>query len=62
MPVITFEGGKLTKEQKAQLVSEITEVAHKATGINRESFIVLIHENDRDNIGVGGDLLSERLK
>lgn len=62
MPVITFDGGKLTREQKAQLISEFTEVAHKATGINKESFVILLRENDRDNIGVGGEMLSERLK
>jgi 4-oxalocrotonate tautomerase len=62
MPVIRFDGGKLTKEQKTQLVSEFTETAHKTTGIKKESIFVYIYENDRDNIGVGGELLSDRLK
>jgi len=60
MPVITFESGKLTKEQKAQLVQDFTEVAHKVTGIRKEAFVVLIHENERENIGVGGVLLADK--
>lgn len=60
MPVITFESGKLTKEQKAQLVQDFTEVAHKVTGIRKEAFVVLLHENERENIGVGGVLLADK--
>ena len=60
MPVITFESGKLTKEQKAQLAQEFTEVAHKVTGIRKEAFVVLLHENERENIGVGGVLLADK--
>ena len=62
MPVITFEGGKLTREQKAELVSQFTEAAHKNTKINKEAFVVIIYENDRENIGVGGELLADKLK
>ncbi len=60
MPVITFDGGKLKKEQKAALVQEFTEVAHQVTGIRKEAFVILIRENEADNIGVGGGLLSDR--
>lgn len=62
MPIITFDGGKLTREQKAELVSQFTETAHKTTGIHKEAFVVIIRENDRENIGVGGELLADRLK
>jgi 4-oxalocrotonate tautomerase len=60
MPVITFDGGKLSKEQKAVLVQQFTETAHKVTGIRKEAFITIIRENERENIGVGGGLLADR--
>lgn len=60
MPVITFESGKLTKEQKAQLAQEFTEAAHKITGIRKEAFVVLLHENERENIATGGVLLADK--
>ncbi len=60
MPVITFDGGKLSKDQKAALVEQMTEAAHTITGIPKQAFVVLIRENDRENIGVGGELLADR--
>jgi len=60
MPVITLDGGKLSKEQKAVLVQQFTEAAHKVTGIRKEAFIMIIRENERENIGVGGGLLADR--
>ena len=60
MPVITFDGKALTKEQKAQLAQEFTETAAKVTGIRKEAFVVLIREYDRENIGVGGVLLADK--
>lgn len=62
MPVITYDGRKLTKEQKSELVREFTETSARVTGIAKEAFIVFIRENDSDNIGTGGQLLSEKLK
>lgn len=59
MPVITLDMAALTKEKKAQLVETLTRDASEITGIPREKFIVLINELDRDNIGVGGQLLSK---
>jgi len=60
MPVITLEAAKLNKEQKAQLVKEFTETASKVMNVPEQAFIVLVKENEIDNIGVGGQLLSER--
>jgi len=60
MPVITLEAGKLNKEQKSQLVKEFTETASKVMNVPEQAFIVLVKENEIDNIGVGGQLLSER--
>ncbi len=59
MPVIIFEGPGLSGEQKGELVREFTEIASRITGIGREAFVVLIKENEPDNVGVGGKLLSE---
>ena len=60
MPVITLEAGKLSKEQKSQLVKEFTSTASKVMNVPEQAFIVLLKENEQDNIGVGGQLLSER--
>ena len=60
MPVITLEAGKLNKEQKSQLVKEFTNAASKVMNVPEQAFIVLLKENEQDNIGFGGQLLSER--
>ncbi|MBQ6972934.1 MAG: tautomerase family protein [Synergistaceae bacterium] len=60
MPVITVEAGKLTTEQKSQLARELTESASRIMNVPAQAFIALIKENEPDNVGVGGVLLSER--
>lgn len=60
MPVITLEAAKLTKEQKQQLTKEFTESAARIMGSPESVFYVFIKENDLDNVGVGGQLLSDR--
>jgi 4-oxalocrotonate tautomerase len=59
MPVIKFETGQVSKEQKEKLIAGFTDVASEATGIKREHFYVLIKENGLENWGVGGEMLSE---
>lgn len=61
MPVITIDMAAVTKEKKAQLVRVLTRNASEITGIAEDKFIVLINELERDNIGVGGTLLSDRV-
>jgi len=61
VPVITVDIGFLDKEKKAGLVRELTAAASAVTQIPADKFIVLINEMERDNIGVGGKLLSEIL-
>lgn len=61
MPVITIDIGKMDKDKKARLVREMTATASAVTQIPEDKFIVLINEMERDNIGVGGKLLSELL-
>ncbi|MGL9728664.1 4-oxalocrotonate tautomerase DmpI [Enterococcus sp. DIV0756] len=60
MPVINFEIGKLSKEQKRQVVKEFTETAVKVTGLPADAFYIFIKENEADNVGVGGLLQSDR--
>ena len=61
MPVITIDIGTIPKDTKAALARELTVKASEITGIPGDKFIVLINELERDNIGVGGTLLSELL-
>ena len=58
MPVITMEAAKLTKEQKRTLAKEFTETAARVTGLPEAGFYVFI----KDNVGVGGQLISDRNK
>ncbi len=60
MPIITLEVSKLSKEQKKDLVERFTKEASAVTKIPEQAFVVIIKENDPDNIGIGGALLSER--
>jgi 4-oxalocrotonate tautomerase len=62
MPVITIEGSKLSKEQKAALVKELVTKASEIMKIPEQAFVTLIRENDFDNIGNGTVLLSDRNK
>jgi len=60
MPTIFFYGPKLDKEKKRELVQSFTEKASQLTGIPTSAFVVYLQETDRDNVGVGGTLLSDR--
>ncbi len=60
MPTIKFEISKLTKEQKQRLVKEVTKVASDITGKNEQAFTVFINEYEKENISVGGVLLSDK--
>ncbi|MBC3887468.1 4-oxalocrotonate tautomerase [Acetobacterium paludosum] len=60
MPVITLEAGKLNADQKRQLVKEFTNTASKVMNVPEQAFIVLLKENELDNIGFGGALLSDQ--
>lgn len=62
MPVITIEGPKITKEQKAKLVKEFATKASEILNIPEQAFVTIIKENDGDNIGTGTTLLSDRQK
>lgn len=59
MPVITIDGPKLSKEQKAELVKSFSETASKITGLPVQAMVVLVRENDPENVGVGDCLLCD---
>lgn len=59
MPVIILEGTKLTKDQKEKLAKELTKVAADIMEKPQEVFSVLLKENELENIGSGGKLLSD---
>ena len=60
IPVITIEGPKLSKEQKAELVKEISEVTSKIMNLPVESIVTIIREVDSENVGTGNILLCDR--
>ncbi|MCR4426154.1 MAG: 4-oxalocrotonate tautomerase family protein [Firmicutes bacterium] len=63
MPVIHFNGPLMPKERKAALVLGLTRAAREVLpDIPEQAFTVIIHENNPDNVGVGGQLLSDRPK
>jgi 4-oxalocrotonate tautomerase len=62
MPVIIFEGSRLDLDKKRELIRELTDTAVRVTGIGASAFTIYIHENEHDNIGVGGELLTEILR
>jgi len=59
MPFIKLEAGKIDKDKKEKLISEFTRVASETLGIPEEAFIILIKENDTDNWGLGGKVLTK---
>jgi 4-oxalocrotonate tautomerase len=60
MPVITLEVGKISNEQKSQLVKEFTATIVKVTKAAQQGVYVFIKENEKENIGIGGQLLSDK--
>jgi len=60
MPLIIFEGPKMDKDTKRQLVRSFAAAASSATGLPRDIITTVIHENDKENIGAGGELLIDR--
>ena len=61
MPVITIEAGKMSTEQKNTLIQSFTKVASDTLNIPAQAFVVIIKENNNDNIGTGGKMLSKVL-
>ncbi len=62
MPYIVLDGPIMNKEQKKKIVSEFTKIASETLNLPKEAFTVLIRESTPDNVGVAGELLSEKVK
>jgi 4-oxalocrotonate tautomerase len=61
MPTIFFYGPKLDKEKSREMIKSFTETASRLTGINKPAFVVYLRESSHDNVGVGGELLQDRI-
>jgi 4-oxalocrotonate tautomerase len=59
MPVITVDGPKMSKEQKAQLVKSFSESAAEIMEIPVEAMVIIIRETDPENVGLGNCLLCD---
>jgi len=59
LPVITIEGPKLTKKQKAELVKSFSESASRVMGLPVDAMVIIIRETDPENVGVGDCLLCD---
>jgi len=62
MPTIFFYGPKLEKEKKKELIRSFTKKASELTGIDESAFVVYLRSDGPENVGVGGELLEDRLK
>ena len=61
MPLIIFEGPKMDRDKKRKLVCLFAEAVNSVTGIRKEVVTTVIHQNEKENIGVGGELLVDKL-
>ncbi|EEG77014.1 4-oxalocrotonate tautomerase DmpI [Dethiobacter alkaliphilus] len=62
MPTIFFYGPKLEKDKKKELIKSFTESASRATGLPEQAFVIYLREADKEDVGVGGELLSEKIR
>ena len=61
MPIITIEGPQIKDiEVKRTLVKELTNAALKAYRLPAQYIVTVIKENLPENVGVGGQLISDR--
>ncbi|MBV5317110.1 MAG: tautomerase family protein [Desulfobulbaceae bacterium] len=60
MPYVSIRvAGKLTKKQKEEIAQGVTDVISKAAGKPKESILIFIDEEIRENIAKGGVLLED---
>jgi 4-oxalocrotonate tautomerase len=62
MPTFFFYGPELDTEKKRDLVKTVTDKASELTGIDKSAFVVYLQSNPPENVGVGGELLTDRMK
>lgn len=54
MPIIEFTAGKLTREVKDKLITQLTDISVEITGIPKQLFFITINEKPEEDIAVGG--------
>ena len=59
MPYISIESGRLTAEQKKQLIERLTATASEITHIPAQFFTVTIKELPDFNFGIGGKTIDK---
>jgi 4-oxalocrotonate tautomerase len=61
MPYVNIRvAGRLSRKQKKRIVKGVTDVIAKEAEKPKDSILIFIDENERENIGKGGCLLDER--
>jgi len=61
MPIITLEGPRIEDlDKRRRLIRELTDAAVNAYSLPKEKIIVILHENSREQVGVGGELLADK--
>ena len=61
MPIVTIETWPMEKEKKPEVIKKITEV-FTGMGIPEHAVTVVIHENQMENWGTGGEQHSVKFK
>ena len=59
MPYISIESGRLSAEQKKELIERLTKAALGITNIPEQFFTVTIKELPDENFGIGGKSIDE---
>lgn len=59
MPYISIESGRLTAEQKKELIKRLTDTASEITHIPVQFFTVTIKELPDENFGIGGKTIDQ---
>ena len=62
MPTIFFYGPELDVEKKRDIIKSFTESASRLTGIDKSAFVIYLRPGSADIVGVGGELLSDRME
>ena len=61
MPVITIAGNiGITVEKKREMVKKVSEIVAESYGLPVEAITVLVQGYEKEDIGVAGELLSDR--
>lgn len=54
MPVINYQGTKMSAEQKKELIEQFTSVALEITGTPEQFHTIVIREFEDNSMGTGG--------